>query len=128
MTSTLWTGHTSTQLYPPTRAHNSARLVLASWWQGDTLPILEPVGSLQVSRAKIPVIAPLNGISVQEVLRRQREGHRCYVAWLHSVPVAYGWSATRGAAIGEIGCRLTLGAHDRYLWDFATAAAWRGRG
>jgi GNAT superfamily N-acetyltransferase len=42
--------------------------------------------------------------------------------------VAYGWVATRTAAMGELGVKLTLTPSDRYLWDFATLPAWQGRG
>jgi hypothetical protein len=42
--------------------------------------------------------------------------------------VAYGWVADAGAAIGELDVAFRLEANDRYLWDFVTLPAWRGRG
>jgi GNAT superfamily N-acetyltransferase len=44
------------------------------------------------------------------------------------MPVAYGWSASDAALIAEIGLAFGIAPGNRYLWDFATLPAWRGRG
>jgi GNAT superfamily N-acetyltransferase len=50
------------------------------------------------------------------------------VALIGAAPAAYGWVAPAGATIGELSLSFALPAGDRYLWDFATLPAWRGRG
>jgi hypothetical protein len=42
--------------------------------------------------------------------------------------VGYGWVADAAAAIGELDLAFRLEPADRYLWDFVTLPAWRGRG
>src|SRR5690606_31856109 len=43
-------------------------------------------------------------------------------------PAGYGWVATHTCEIGELALRFDLPAGNRYLWDFATLPAFRGRG
>ena len=74
------------------------------------------------------LVAALADLDLAEVLARAQTGHRPYVAWIAGVPVAYGWSATHQATIGEVGLRFEVPVANRYLWDFATLPSWRGRG
>lgn len=100
-----------------------------SWWQGDALPELAPISGLTAGIATADkALADLNQISVAEVLRRVRAGHRPYVATLGGETVAYGWVATREASFGGGRVRFAVPPPHRYLWDFATRPAWRGRG
>jgi len=55
-------------------------------------------------------------------------GHRAYVAWYQDEPAAWGWVATRSAHIGELGSTFLIPAGERYLWNFVTLNAHRGRG
>lgn len=71
---------------------------------------------------------PLAALDPAEIRARLAGGHRPYVASLDGAPAAYGWVAGTGATIGELGVTFVLPAGDRYLWDFATLPAWRGRG
>jgi GNAT superfamily N-acetyltransferase len=73
-------------------------------------------------------MARLANLETAEVAKRLSEGHRPYVAWLDGEPVAYGWVATLAAYVGELDLTIKLPQADRYLWDFATLPAWRGRG
>lgn len=108
---------------------SNPRLLISGWWQGDPSLPLEPVEGFHVTRSTdVPRIAALAGITPREVTTRLRDGHQLYVGWLHDQPVAYGWSATHRASIGEIGCHFAIPAGERYLWDFATLPAWRGYG
>lgn len=102
---------------------------LATYWTTDPLPALRPLPGLTVSpRVDDAALALLNRLSLQEVRARRAAGHRAYGAYLHGTPVGYGWVATRAAEIGELGLTFSLPAGNRYLWDFATLPAWRGRG
>mgnify|MGYP001359646024 CR=1 FL=1 len=42
--------------------------------------------------------------------------------------MGWGWVATREAEISELGLTIALPPGNRYLWDFVTRPAWRGRG
>ncbi len=102
---------------------------LATWWQGDAIPHIDTLADLSVAQSKDAVeLAKLTELDPREVQHRLDGHHRAYVAHLHGTPVAYGWVATSGASIGELGLSFVLAAGDRYLWDFKTLPAWRGRG
>lgn len=104
-------------------------MALMTWWQADPLPALPALLGLTARPlADDGLLAELNRIDRAEARARRREGHTPYVAALHGTPVAYGWSAARNAAIGELGLRFALPRDERYLWDFATLPAYRGRG
>lgn len=104
-------------------------MALATWWRDDALPPLPPRRNFQVSQVQDEVLlsrlCPLNG---REVQQRLDAGHRPYVGFWDGQPVAYGWVATRKAQIGELGLNIRLPQMHRYLWDFATLPAYRGRG
>jgi GNAT superfamily N-acetyltransferase len=100
-----------------------------SWWRGDQVPYLVPLDGVTVKPAPAnATLAEANQITVAEVFRRVRAGHRPYVAWADGFVVAYGWVATREASFGGGQVRFDVPAPYRYLWDFATRPAWRGRG
>ncbi|HET7035186.1 MAG TPA: GNAT family N-acetyltransferase [Thermomicrobiaceae bacterium] len=104
-------------------------MALSTWWQGDPLPELAPLPGLTVAAcADVARLAAINGIAAGEAEARLAAGHRAYLAALDGEPVAYGWVATVGADVGELGLRFSLPDEDRYLWDFATQPAYRGRG
>ncbi len=104
-------------------------MALATWWSGDPLPALPALPGLRTATTTdTPLLARLAALDPAGVATRLAGGHRPYVAALDDVPVAYGWVAVAGATIGELGVSFTLPRGDRYLWDFATLAAWRGRG
>ena len=104
-------------------------MALATWWSGDPLPALPPLPGLRTAVTDdLPLLARLADLDQAEVAARVAGGHRPYLAWLGAEPVAYGWVAGAGATIGELGVAFALPRGDRYLWDFATLPAWRGRG
>jgi RimJ/RimL family protein N-acetyltransferase len=106
-----------------------AVMALLTWWRGDPRPQLETLDGFWAGpTADAQLLATLAGLEVGEAERRLRSQHRPYVASIDQTPVAYGWVALDGAAIGELDVAVTLPAGDRYLWDFATLPAWRGRG
>jgi hypothetical protein len=100
-----------------------------AWWRGDRLPELPPLAGLAIEAVEDEaVIASATGRDAEAVRARIEQGHRPYLACLAGVPVAYGWSATREAEIGGIEIAFTIPAGNRYLWDFVTEPAQRGRG
>jgi len=99
------------------------------WWRGDPLPALPFLDGLAVERVDdADTIAAIARLSADEAASRLTTGNRAYVARIHGAAVAHGWSATRAVEIGEISLSFTLSPGDHYLWAFATASDWRGRG
>ncbi|HZQ97331.1 MAG TPA: GNAT family N-acetyltransferase [Chloroflexota bacterium] len=104
-------------------------MALWTWWTGDALPALAPIGGFGAGAARdVAELSTLTGLPAAEVAGRLEAGNRCYAARLGGVAVGYGWVADGSAAIGELDLAFRLEAGDRYLWDFATLPAWRGRG
>ncbi len=101
----------------------------ATFWIEDTFipipPLLGFTAGLALNWAEL---AEINHLSHAEVINRQNDGHRPYVARIDDQPVAYGWRATRKISIGELDINVELPPDDRYLWDFATLLDWQGRG
>jgi ribosomal protein S18 acetylase RimI-like enzyme len=64
----------------------------------------------------------------REIAQRFADGHQAFVARVCGVPAAWGWMATRCAAIGEVQIRFELPARHFYLWNFVTLPEFRGRG
>jgi GNAT superfamily N-acetyltransferase len=100
-----------------------------TWWRGDPLPALAPLSDFcTVATNEYSLIAELAQLHIDEIQRRVHGGHHPYIAYLDRQPVAYGWSAASHGAIQELKLRFAIPMRNRYLWDFATLPAWRGRG
>lgn len=74
------------------------------------------------------LMSALQERTAQEIERRFDAGHRAYVAFISDEPAAWGWVATRSAAIGEMEMVFDIPAGDRYLWNFVTLPSHRGKG
>lgn len=59
------------------------------------------------------------------IQQRLAAGKRCYVAQVGDALAAYGWISWHEEEIGEIGLRLHLMPGEAYIWDCATAPAYR---
>lgn len=59
------------------------------------------------------------------IQQRLASGKRCYVAQVGNALAAYGWVSWDEEEIGEIGLRLHLMPGEAYIWDCATAPAYR---
>ncbi len=95
----------------------------------DALPSVSPLTGLAVSRELDPaVMSRLQSRDLSEMEGRFADGHRAYVATMQGVPAAWGWVATSSARIGELNASFALPPTDRYLWNFFTLSAFRGRG
>lgn len=101
----------------------------ATFWIEDTLPAIASLPGFTAGPAlNSHELAEINHISYAEVVDRQMNGHRPYVARMNGQPIAYGWLATSKVSIGELDINVELPPGDRYLWDFATLPEWQGRG
>lgn len=95
----------------------------------DPAPDLTPLEGLAVARvADAATMAALQGHAHRTIEDRFAAGHRAYVARLEGEPAAWGWVATRTAVIGELKIRFSVPSGERYLWNFVTRPAFRGRG
>jgi RimJ/RimL family protein N-acetyltransferase len=99
-----------------------------AWWRGDPLPVLLPWPALAIQRSDQQEISAPAGIAPIEARQRMQRGHQPWLARIAAEPVGWGWCASVEAAIGELGITRPLPSGNRYLWDFVTVPAWRGRG
>lgn len=100
-----------------------------AWWRGDPLPDVARPDGMEVEFAGADHdLAEVSGISLADLQTRRREGHRPYLARIGGEIVGWGWMATAGFAIGELGITAALPSGNRYLWDFVTLPEWRGQG
>jgi GNAT superfamily N-acetyltransferase len=74
------------------------------------------------------VMAALQSADRSMIEGRFAAGHRAYVARMGDEYAAWGWVATREAKIGELGLSFSVPEGERYLWNFVTRPAFRGRG
>ena len=102
--------------------------MLAIRHRNDSVSLL-PIAGLLVEREQdAQFIASLQGRDPAEMENRFANGHRAYVAWLDGQPAAWGWVATARAEIGELTTAFEIPRQQRYLWNFVTLPAYRGRG
>jgi GNAT superfamily N-acetyltransferase len=95
----------------------------------DPTPSLTSLAGLEVHHVwDADFMARLQGRSIETMEARFADGHRAYVAWLNESAAAWGWVATRTATIGELDTTFALPSGERYLWNFVTLPAHRGRG
>ena len=91
--------------------------------------VVLPMPALVVRRVTdAAAMAALQGRTVEEIDRRFGGGHRAWVALVGDAPAAWGWVATRVAEIGELPATFDIRDGERYLWNFVTLPAHRGRG
>lgn len=95
----------------------------------DPRPVPAPLAGFRAAECRdAALLARLMGRTSAEVRERFAAGHRAFVGRLDGTPAAFGWLATRTASLGELGVTLHLGRAERYLWNFVTLPAYRGRG
>jgi GNAT superfamily N-acetyltransferase len=103
--------------------------MLAVRHRDDPTAALPPIAGLLVRRElDAAVMAAFQGRTFLEMVDRFAAGHRAYVAYLDGEPAAFGWVATRVAAIGELNATFDIPSGERYLWNFVTVRAHRGKG
>ena len=103
--------------------------LLWTWWRGDALPSLSALQDLRVCSVEdLDLMSRLCGLEMSQIEVRLRTAHQPYVTWIGAVPVAYGWSASGPTHFGSPPVSFVVSPGNRYLMDFATLPAWRGRG
>ncbi len=116
------------EMVPESTSITTAAGSFYTWWRDDPLPELPEIESFSAAPCSdARLLADLGGLHVDEAERRLATANTAYVASLGGQPVAYGWSAAGAAAIGDL-VLFVVPPEQRYLWDFATLPAWRGRG
>ena len=104
-------------------------MALATWWRGDSVPILSLLPGFRVEASRdTHLVAHITRLAPDEVHQRMHTSHQPYLAYVEQTPVGYGWMATQEASIGELGLHFVLPAAERYLWNFATLPDWQGYG
>ncbi len=95
----------------------------------ESSPFKPMLPGLAVHRELDPAaMARIQGRATEEIEARFAAGHHAYVATMNGANAAWGWVATSSATIGELKTTFTVPTADRYLWNFVTLAAYRGRG
>jgi GNAT superfamily N-acetyltransferase len=109
--------------------HGDPAMPFATRRRNDPMPALAPSEALEVHEVwDAGFMARLQGRAIDDIEARFADGHHAYVAWWNEEPAAWGWVATRTASIGEMQTTFLLPPGERYLWNFVTLAAHRGRG
>ncbi|GHO49560.1 GNAT family N-acetyltransferase [Ktedonospora formicarum] len=102
---------------------------ISTWWRGDPLPTLSSTPDLYIERSEnVEALAHVMECPREEVSNLLRKGHEAYIARIGAQPVAVGWSARREAGFGGGLVTFRIPEGNRYLYDFVTLPAWRGRG
>jgi GNAT superfamily N-acetyltransferase len=102
---------------------------IATRHRDDHISQLTSLPSLTVRRElDATVMAALQGKPAALMIRRFEAGHRAYIALWNGEPAAWGWVATRSAEIGELDSSFVIPSGERYLWNFVTSKAHRGKG
>ena len=98
------------------------------WRRGWPLPPVATRLDLPLTIESTLPPGSLGAIPSEEGARRLADGHALFAARIDGDLAGYGWSASRRAHIGGLGLFLTIPPGERYLWDFETMPAYRGRG
>ncbi len=98
------------------------------WRRGWPLPPVSGRLDGQMVVDSEPPGGPLGDIPAEDVARRLAKRHTVFRAQLDGALAAYGWSASELAHIGGLDLHFAIPPGHRYLWDFVTMPAYRGRG
>ncbi len=96
------------------------------WRVPDEVVPRVPATFKQLGLDEIESLANLMPLADPARLRQRLvSGKRCYAAQVGDALAAYGWVSWHDEEIGEIGLRLHLLPGEAYIWDCATAPAYR---
>ncbi len=76
----------------------------------------------------VSIVKAIGGLTESEIERRIEGRNRVVIGLIEGQPAAIGWSSAGRVEIGELGLDFQLPTGNRYLWDFVTLPAYRGRG
>ncbi|MGH2524938.1 MAG: GNAT family N-acetyltransferase [Anaerolineales bacterium] len=97
-------------------------------WPTPAIVPLVPAAFIRIEPEAAPTLTEAMGLAhPAAALERFEAGRRCYAAQVEGVLVAYGWVSLDDETIGEMRLRIRLEPGEAYIWDCATAPAYRGR-
>lgn len=103
--------------------------LLWAHWRGDALHELGQLTGLAVDATTSDrEVATVTDRAIDEVRTLRHAGHTPYLARWEASVVGYGWSAATSSTFGSPGVAFAIPPGVRYLHDFVTFPAWRGRG
>jgi ribosomal protein S18 acetylase RimI-like enzyme len=112
---------------PHTRDHITS-LLWSESPSGDARHSLRPAFIVCAGPEVAQPLAGLMGLDdPAAVFQRFASGRRCYAAWVEGTLAAYGWVSFGEEEIGEMRLRIRLAPGEAYIWDCATALAYRRR-
>jgi len=95
----------------------------------DKLPAIQIPDGLRIEECtNLDLLAWMASSSKAEMTMRFANDHVAFVAYINDLPAAFGWMARGKASIGELQHDIILPVGNRYLWNFRTMEAFRGRG
>lgn len=101
---------------------------LWTWWKGDELPSFPARTSFSVRETTDRLlINKLMLVGPDECTQRLNDGHRAYIAYIHGIPAAYGWTAINHAAFGSPSVFFRIPPGNCYLYHFVTQISYRGQ-
>jgi GNAT superfamily N-acetyltransferase len=104
-------------------------MAIAVFTKNDRISAIDLPANIQIGKTfNTDLLHRISGLSKMEIERRFLEQNDAWVLWVDSIPVAFGWAARCFAPIGELERFVRVKGDEVYLWNFRTAAAWRGRG
>ena len=98
------------------------------WRRGWPLPHVAARLGEPLTIESSALVGPLGDVPAEEVALRLADGHTVFTAQVGGDLAAYGWSAGERAHIGGLDLAFGIPPDERYLWDFVTMPAFRGRG
>jgi hypothetical protein len=91
----------------------------------EVTPLVE-VSFGRIGPESIPaLVSDMQGNTPAGMLGRFETGRRCYAGWVDGKIVVNGWVSFEEEFIGELRLRLKLLPGEAYIWDCATAPAFR---
>lgn len=94
----------------------------------DFSPVKKAAGLMIAESTDALLLSIISHTRIEEVTKRLANDNKAFVAWINNIPAAFGWMARDQAVIGELNHGFILPEGNRYLWNFRTLEAYRGRG
>lgn len=91
-------------------------------------PVKIPAGLKMEASTDTRLLSIIGNITIEDVTKRLANDNLAFVAFINNQPAAFGWMARDNARVGELNHEFILPTGNRYLWNFRTLEAFRGRG
>ena len=90
--------------------------------------VVERIGTGSAPAAHARLVEAMAATPTAEIDRRLAAGSRAYGVRIDEAVVAYAWVSFGAERVEEIEGAIQMDPGQAYVWDCATAPAWRGRG